>query len=123
VETRSLIGVSYLHLLRAMDNEPLTPNRHLYLAEGGNNSVSESITSFLGYMQRRLSDFIASDSQADGEGQQTHAHDSLALAHNSAELPSSLLKESPSVHRAGCVFHFLQLYGRVLCAQVGSRMW
>ena len=81
---------------------------------GGNTSSLVSMTSFLGYMQRRLSDFVAPDSlrhlRTDAEGQQTNLLedaspivDSLESTqeHNSDSADSTINKGSPSVHRAG----------------------
>ena len=77
--------------------------------------------SFLGYMQRRLSDFVAPDSltlarpmQTNPEGQQTNPLEDasavvdvldLAQVHDSNNAGSSTnhRKGSPSVHRAGYI--------------------
>ena len=78
------------------------------------------MTSFLGYMQRRLSDFVAPDSltlarpiQNDAEGQQTSPVedasaivDDLDLAQVQDSNTIHRHKGSPSVHRAGYVFYF-----------------
>ena len=97
------------------------------------------MTSFLGYMQRRLSDFVAPDSltlarpmQTDPEGQQTNPLEDasaivdgldLAQVHDSSSADSSTShrKGSPSVHRAGYVFISPQLYNPR--GFVRPRMW
>lgn len=83
-------------------------------------TTSESISNFLGYMQRRLSDFVAADSRAiqntqtcegnDAESQRARdyaAGDDSALGEdesfhrNNQEASIHHLNESPSLHRAG----------------------
>ena len=81
---------------------------------GGNTSSLVSMTSFLEFMQRRLSDFVAPDPlshlRTDTEGQQSNStEDALAIVdglesaqgHNSDGADSNHHKGSPSVHRAG----------------------
>ena len=132
-------------IIQAMDDETrapvvtLTPNTHPCLtaatSTGGNTSGLVSMTSFLGYMQRRLSDFVAPDSltltrrmQIDAEGQQTNSlEDASAIvgglesvAHDSYSVDSTPNhhRGSLSVHRAGYVFYFTTtLTQRVLCAR------
>ncbi|KAF9483649.1 hypothetical protein BDN70DRAFT_276355 [Pholiota conissans] len=66
-------------------------------------SHTESISSFLGYMQRRLSDFAAPRREDGGQGSRDYATEESAAEGLTSQPDASNhhLNESPSLHRAG----------------------